>query len=277
MGRDDAAAVGWAGTGFGLCDRHFSRGPAGGAGPGAPAGHADHTCRPDGIPRAESAFDHRHRQAARRGPADDPAQPRRLDLPVHAQRHLLCPAWRAGALEPGAATRARRGAGQLRPDPRARRSRQSAVPAGRRAAARGHVAVHQCAGHAVRQQDGADHRRSAGAVRLPHRWHHRHHAEVRPQRSRRRGQHDRRLLQLAAAGAELWRQQRQERLVRHRPVPAQRHRRREPPADGLSDPRRDRPVACARQGLAHHRREHACVVHPGRRPGALPDSAESRL
>ena len=54
-------------------------------------------------------------------------------------------------------------------------------------------------------QPVADHRRAAGAVRLPQGRRRRHHAEVRHHRSRRRGDDDRRLAQLPAARLYLWR------------------------------------------------------------------------
>ncbi len=62
-----------------------------------------------------------------------------------------------------------RRAGQFRPDPSARRARQRAVPPERRRTARGTVGFRPGARFALRQQHIADHRRAAGAVRLPDR------------------------------------------------------------------------------------------------------------
>ena len=83
-------------------------------------------------------------------------------------------------------------------------------------------------------------------------------------------------LRLAAARVLLWRQQRQDRLLRDRPVPAQRHRHREPDLVELADPRHHRPVARPGQGHRHHRRPDARQLHRRRLQCALPDSQQSQ-
>ena len=122
-----------------------------------------------------------------------------------AAHHRQRAAGRERAPEPGAAARARRGAGQFRPDPCARRPRQRAVPARRRAASRGPVAVQQHPGDALRRPDVAADGRLAGAVRPAHRGHRRHHPEIGHDQPRRRSVDDRRLARLPAARLLLWR------------------------------------------------------------------------
>ena len=158
-----------------------------GLGPGRRGGAGRRANRATAAAHRSVARHHRHGDAARRGAQLDPAQPRRHGLRLQQARHRERPAGRERAAQPGAAARARRGAGQFRPDPRARRPRQRAVPARRRAVAGRPVAVQQHPGHALRRPDVAAHRRLACPVRPADRRHRRHHREVGHDRSRRRG------------------------------------------------------------------------------------------
>ena len=135
---------------------------------GLPVGRAAYAADPAADDRPVV----RHRcdltPAGRRAPANS-AEPGRQRLRFLAGGVADHSARRQRAAEPGAVAGARRGAGQFRADPPARRACQRAIPVERRGTAGGAVGVRPGDRGALRQQHVADHRRAAGAVWVPDR------------------------------------------------------------------------------------------------------------
>jgi len=155
-----------------------------------------------------------------------------LDLRLHAPAPSPPFARRAGALESGAAA-PRCGAGQLRSDPRARRSRQLQYRLD------GVQLPEGCRYSPMRWRHNTPPRALITGA-LPsrtvfrNRRHHRHHAED-GRSDPAPSQHDRRLVHWLQP-RELRRQQRQERLVRYRPNSCTTTSASRTPRDGVSDP-----------------------------------------
>ena len=128
----------------------------------------------------------RHRrQATRYCRPKHPAEPRRQRLQFRPAGHRNAAAGGQSAVQPAAAAGPGRSPGFVRPAPRPRRSRQSAIPPERGDPARGNQRLRRNVADPARQFRVADHRRAAGAIRLAHSRNHRHPDQDRDARARR--------------------------------------------------------------------------------------------